>query len=466
MAVMSVVTIPLKTRIYEEDIINKRMELCRKVYNNMLHDKLKDLRKMEHDKDYIASKEIIFNVYKCANKEEKNRLKKTEQFKTAQEIQKEKFKEYGFSEYAFASDVLKYRKPFNSNITSNVAIYTISKPMWSAFEKHLFSNGQMIHYKKFNSLSSVSGNGKAGLKIIVNNKKSTRKPESPFNLSLKYGSNRAGKTINLPLVVDIKDYYMQEMICNEIKVVRLVRRKIKTHYKYYVQLTVVSVPPIKYDKHTGEIKNPINEGNVAIFIDTRKITFCYKDGIKQIDLIDKKQIKFEEEIANINRFLDNSRRINNPENFNEDGTIKKGIIIDGQKNKLSWNNSNNYKKALAKKADIQRRLAEQRKIRAGEITNLILSLGNNIICNNYNFKAAQMRKKETEIDEKGNVKSKKKAGKAISYSAPAMLLTILNNKLVARGYNEIYKVEVDKDMTITDQSRILKAQELYMQLEN
>lgn len=466
MASMSVVTIPLKTRVFEEDIINKRLELCRKVYNNMLHDKLKTLRKMEHDKDYIASKEIILNTYKCENKTERNRLKKTEQYKNAQEIQKEKFKEYGFSEYAFASDVLKYIKPFNSNITATAATYTISKPMWAAFEKYLFADGRRIHYKSFNSISSVASDGKAGLKIVVNNKKSTRKPESPFGLSLKYGSNRAGKTINMPLIVDKNDFYMQEMICNNIKVVRLVRRKIKTHYKYYVQLTVDTAPPIKYDRCTGEIKNPINDGNVGIFIDTRKITLCHKNGLKQIDLIDKRQIKFEEEIGNINRFLDNSRRISNPENFNEDGTIKKGIVVDGQKRKLHWNNSNNYKKALAKKADIQRRLAEQRKIRAGEITNMILSLGNNIICNNYNFKAAQMRKKETEIDEKGKIKSKKKAGKAISYSAPAMLLTILNNKLVARGYNEIYKVEVDKDMTITDQTRILKAQELYMQLEN
>lgn len=466
MGVMSVITIPLKTRIYEEDIINKRMELCRKVYNNMLHDRLKALRKMEHDKDYISSKEVIMSAYKTDDKNVAKAIKKSQEYKDAQEMQKAKMREYGFSEYDFASQVLIYIKTFASNITGTVAIYSISKPMWAAFDKYFFSNGQAVHFKKFESLNSVASDGKAGLKIVGLNKKSTRSPESPFGLSLMYGSNRAGKVITMPLIVDKKDLYMQEMICNNIKVVRLVRRRINGKYKYYVQLTVNCAPAIKYDKETGEIKNPINNGNVGIFIDTRKITICSKNGIKQIDLIDKKQLKMEETISDINRFLDNSRRISNPENFNEDKTIKKGMFVEGRRTKLKWTNSKNYIKAKNKKADIQRRLAEQRKIRAGEISNLILSLGNNIICNDYNFKAAQMRKKETEINEKGNYISKSKAGKNISYSAPAMLLNILDNKLIARGYNTISKVNVDKEIKITDQNRILMAEELFLKIEN
>ncbi len=466
MSIMSVITIPLKTRVYEEDIINKRMELCRKVYNNMLHDRLKALRKMEHDKDYISSKDVIMSAYKTEDKNAVKAIKKSQTYKDAQEMQKSKMREYGFSEFDFASQVLTYVKPFASNITGTVATYSISKPMWTAFDKYFYSNGQAVHFKRYESLNSVASDGKAGLKLVGPNKKSTRKPESPFGLSIMYGSNRAGKVITMPLVVDKKDLYMQEMICNNIKVVRLVRRKINGKHKYYAQLTVDCPPAIKFDRETCEIKNPINEGNVGIFIDTRKITICSKEGVKQIDLIDKKQVAFEEKIADINRYLDTSHRISNPENFNPDGTIKKGIMVEGKRTKLHWTNSNNYKKAAAKKANIQRKLAEQRKVRSGEISNMILALGNNIICNKYNFKAAQMRKKETEVTESGKILPKSKAGKAISYSAPATLLTMIDNKLVANGYQPIQKVDTDKDVQITDQSRINMAQELYLQLEN
>ena len=465
MATMSVVSIPLKTRIYEEDIINKRMELCRKVYNNMLRDRLKALRKMQNDKDYAESFKIIYSAYETEDKKIQKEIKKSQAYKDAQEIQKKKLKEYGFSEYDFKSQVLTYIKPFASNITATVASYSIAAPMWVAFEKYFFDNGRTIHFKKFESLNSIASDGKAGLKIVGANKKSTRHPENPYELYLMYGSNRAGKTICMPLIVDKKDLYMQEMICQDIKVVRLVRRKIKGKYKYFVQLTVACPPAIKFDRNTGEIKNPINEGNVGIFIDTKKITICSKNGIKQIELIDKKQLDYASKIAEITKYLDKSRRISNPENFNQDGTIKKGIVSEGRRTKLIWTNSNNYIKARNKKADIERRLAEQRKIRAGEISNLILTLGNNIICNKYNFKAAQMRKKENEVDNNGRFLSKSKAGKNISYSAPAMLLTILDNKLIARGYNSINKVDVDKDIKITDQNRIIMAETLYLQLE-
>lgn len=464
MGTMSVVTVPLKTRPFQDDIINKRLELCRKVYNNMLHDKLKDLRKMEHDKDYKASLEMIHSYYKCDDKNEAAKIKKSEEYKKALEMQKSKMNEYGFSEFGFTGIVLDYIRPFNTNITGTVAIYSIAKPMWAAFEKYFYSNGSMVHFKKANSLNSVASDGKAGLKLMEEGK-GTRSPKSFNDLFVRYGSNRGGKVIDLPLMINKKDLWLQEMLLSNIKVVRLVRRKIKGKYRFYVQLTVDRAPAIKFDRDTGEIKNPINEGNVGIYIDTRKITIYSKEGLKQIELIDKSQLLYEEEIANLNRFLDTSRRISNPENFNEDGTIKKGIVVDGQKQRLTWNNSNNYYKALNKKADIQRRLAEQRKIRSGEIANLILSLGNNIVVNNYNFKAAQERKKETVISEKtGKPLSKKKAGKAISYSAPATLLTMVDNKLVAKGYDKMRRVEVDKDMKISDENRILMVQKLYESL--
>ena len=76
-----------------------------------------------------------------------------------------------------------------------------------------------------------------------------------------------------------------------------------------------------------------------------------------------------------------------------------------------------------------------------------------------------MRKQETTINEKGKFDSKAKAGKSISYSAPATLLTMIDNKLISRGYNQIVKVEVDKEVKITDKSRIDMAESLYLQLE-
>ena len=57
--IISVVTIPLKTEKWQEDRIDKRMEMCKDIYNSLLAKKLKQLRKIESDPDYKNALEIM-----------------------------------------------------------------------------------------------------------------------------------------------------------------------------------------------------------------------------------------------------------------------------------------------------------------------------------------------------------------------------------------------------------------------
>jgi hypothetical protein len=155
--------------------------------------------------------------------------------------------------------------------------------------------------------------------------------------------------------------------------------------------------------------------------------------------------KLEDKIAEINRYLDNSRRANNPDNFNDDGTVKKVNLEQGKRVRLKWKNSNSYEKARNKKANLQRIQAEQRKIRANKIANEIMAMGSDIIINDYPFQAAAMRKKYEEGEEKnekGRFKNKAKAGKAIGENAPAMIVTILDTKLKGRGFAGVVKKKI------------------------
>lgn len=104
--IMSVVTLPLKTEKWQEDILQKRFELCRKIYNNMLHYEMKQLNKVFHDKRYIDSKKIITETYKIADDKEKRARKRTEEYKQAVKISNEVLKEYGLTEYGFKNEVL------------------------------------------------------------------------------------------------------------------------------------------------------------------------------------------------------------------------------------------------------------------------------------------------------------------------------------------------------------------------
>ena len=126
--------------------------------------------------------------------------------------------------------------------------------------------------------------------------------------------------------------------------------------------------------------------------------------------------------------MDRSRRSTNPENYNEDGTIKK----HGNK-KVIWNKSNHYIKYQNQLKELYRKQADIRKYQHECLSNYIISLGNNIYVEHMNFAGLQKKSTKTERDDSGKFKRKKRFGKSLANRAPAMLMTIINRKLLYYG---------------------------------
>ena len=143
-------------------------------------------------------------------------------------------------------------------------------------------------------------------------------------------------------------------------------------------------------------------------------------GVKLIELADRVD-NIEKEKRRILRYLDRSRRATNPDNFNEDGTVKKG--------RLEWEKSNRYIKAQKQLKELYRKQADVREYQHQLLSNYILSLGNRVKVEDMDFSALQRRSKKTEKNHKGKFKCKKRFGKSLANKAPAKLLTMLDNKL-------------------------------------
>lgn len=126
--------------------------------------------------------------------------------------------------------------------------------------------------------------------------------------------------------------------------------------------------------------------------------------------------------------MDRSRRATNPDNYNEDGTIKK----QGNK-KMVWNKSNHYIKYQNKLKELYRKQADVRKYQHKCLANQIISLGDNIYVETMNFAGLSKRSIKTEKNEKGRFKKKKRFGKSIGNRAPSMLLGIIDRKLSYYG---------------------------------
>lgn len=264
----------------------------------------------------------------------------------------------------------------------------------------MFGDGKIVHFKKYGELDSLEGkSNKTGIRF-----------KDGFLI---------WNGLKIPVKIDYNNPYEYQALKDEICYCRIKRRFIKGKYKYYLQIVFKGVPPMKINKD-GEVKRHIGNGTVGLDIGTQTIAIVSNVDVKLLELADRVN-NIEKEKRRILRYMDRSRRANNPDNFNEDGTIKKG--------KLKWVKSNRYIKAQNKLRELYRKQADVREYQHQLLSNYILSLGNKIKVEEMNFKGLQKRNKKTEKNDKGKFKRKKRFGKSLANKAPAKLLTILDNKL-------------------------------------
>ncbi|MDM8533982.1 hypothetical protein QUF55_04665 [Clostridiaceae bacterium HSG29] len=83
-------------------------------------------------------------------------------------------------------------------------------------------------------------------------------------------------------------------------------------------------------------RNKKETGTVGIDIGTQTIAIVSDKQVKLLELAPEVNVIYKKEKI-LQRKLDRQRRSNTPNNYNEDGTIKRGI-------KLNWKNQTNIKK--------------------------------------------------------------------------------------------------------------------------
>lgn len=380
--------------------MNKRFEIGRQIYNSLVNVTQKRYKEMIKIKKY---RELMSSL--TGNKKTDKDI-----WKQINDIRKQ----YGMSEYSFHKDVKMMQKHFKDNIDSLTA-RKIATALWKSYEKFLYGNGKKVYYKKYGTLDSLEGksNG-SGIRF---------KDDMIFWNGLE-----------IPVIIDYNNYYEYQAMQCKICYNRIVRKFIRNKYKYYVQIVFKGNPPVKVDNETGEIKHRIGDGDVGLDIGTRTIAIASQSDVKILELADRIQ-NIENQKRRILRKMDRSKRSTNPDNYNEDGTIKK----QGNK-KVIWNKSNHYIKYQNELRELYRKQAAIRKYQHECLANYIISLGNKVYVEKMNFAGLQKRAKKTEKNDKGKFMRKKRFGKSLANKAPTMLLTIINRKL---GYYGEQLIKID-----------------------
>ena len=313
-----VLELPLQVEKYQADILNKRYEQLRQLYNYVQGKLLRQYRYFEQMKEYQA----------CKTFKEKRDFFRSHPFHIDGILgsNKELF-DITFDEYGINGFVGKLgKKQVSAGVTyadlgiTSTLLDRLSLAVWAAWEKMLYDyHARRVSFKKycelniFGSRKKTNGSGK---KMFSGMELHLEKMEIAIKLNGKVG--KAAKFITLPILYNPKheDYEMWALKggFDSVTVLTIVRRLVRSQYKYYVQLTIEGEKPQK--------GRTLGKGNVGIDLGPTTVAVS-GENIVSIDKLASKCDNIQEEITRLSRKIDRSRRANNPQNFNEDGTIKR-----------------------------------------------------------------------------------------------------------------------------------------------
>ncbi|GAW93485.1 zinc ribbon domain-containing protein [Calderihabitans maritimus] len=315
--------IPLRFSRAQEKKLLARLEAARQLYNACLGEAMKRVRLVRQSK-----------LWQQAQKEPDRKQKKS--------LFREARSKYGFTDAAMQHYAVEIRRScwIKEHLDVHVA-QKLGTRAYRAAGRVLFGEARRVRFKGKNQMDTVEGKSNAA--------------------GIRWRNNCvAWKGLILPAIIDLKDPIIRHALSCRIKYVRLVRRKINGRNRFYAQLVCEGVP---YQKP----QNALGEGVVGI--DIGPSTIARVNGTEaHLDRFCEELADKEAEIRRLQRKLDRSRRANNPENYNPDGTVKKGP--------KKWRESKTYLKTRARLAEVQRRLADHRKSLHGRMVNETLRMGN------------------------------------------------------------------------------------------
>jgi hypothetical protein len=366
--------IPLIVDSQQESELLSRFQASRQLYNACLNEAMARMELVRKSELYQAAKKI--------SKEQKK--KRTQAFSKAREA-------YRYSDYdlqAYATIVSNNSLWIAQKIDSNTQ-QTIASRAFKASEKVLFGLAKKVRYKGSSRLKSVEGkSNKQGLRWKDN--------------SVIWGK------LKLKPIIDQLNPVIQHGLKSKVKYVRLLWRGLNRTRRWYAQLINEGVV---YQKP----KNYLSQGLVGLDLNVSNIAFVADNHAGLLPFAENVPT-FQKEITQLQRKMQRSQRVANPDNYEPDFQAKKGrktVTKKGKvkKGKYEWKKSKNYQKIAWKKRELERKKSAYAKSQNRKVVNEILRHGNVIKAEKVSVKAWQ-----------------KRYGKAISAKSPGFVQSELQRK--------------------------------------
>ena len=262
------------------------------------------------------------------------------------------------------------------------------------------------------------------------------KPDIAYRLYI----HKASTFVDIPEKAFNKYQQMSLLRSDKIKYVQIIRKTIRGKKVYYLQIVCQGFPPSKVTK---------GEGVVGIDPGISTVAFASPSEVALVDLVPTTITRKEKLLKQLDRKIERSRRVNNPECYEENGTIKKGA-------RFRKRPSNRQLRLRNRRRKVYRSLSEERKKCQGQLVSRIVSQASSIRIEELNVKGLQRRSRDIRINPKTNRPfSKKRFGKAIFRAAPSAFRTALETRAYQLGID--VEVISPKDVKPSQYNHITQA---------
>jgi len=375
--------LPLQVNWSQESHVRAHLEAARSLYNALLGEAMKRLSCMRNDPAWAQARAIP-------------RSKKQERAQAFAALRKK----YRFSEYDLHEYAKQARVSWIADHIESTMAQTLASRAYQAANRVCVGKAKRVRFRSSGrGIDSVEG----------------KRNDTGMHFVLDPNAGDGGfliwNTEVIPASIDWLDPVVQHGMRHRIKYVRLVRRKASTPQaqgtdkdgnRYYLQLVLEGHAFVK-PKH-----EEVDKDIIGLDIGPSTLAMVPREGKAEL-------VTFCEELApdtrkkrRLQRKMDRQRRANNPDNYDEQGRVKKG--------RRRWKESKRYQATRRQHANTERKLVAHRKSLQGHLAHRIAQIGTTITLETTSFKAWQ-----------------KQYGRSIGLRAPGMFVAHLARRVAKTG---------------------------------
>ena len=412
-----VASVKLKLSASIENHLEKSFNIANSAYNEALSFGLKRfeaLKQNTHYQNLLEARRTTSTGIVALKKAKRKTVGLNQQVKLYNRALSNLQKAYGLTEYGLQCHLAERRRKDSSSYRQLNAgeLQVVASQAMKTLEKVLFYQIKP-HKVRFRSKFNLDVSFRNRVNTTGTRLETTDKQGIAYRLYI----HKASTFVDIPIKAFNHYQQLSLLRCEKIKYVQIIRKTIRGKKVYTLQIVCQGFPHSKVTK---------GEGVVGIDPGISTVAFASSTEVALVDLVPKNITRKEKLLKQLDQRIERSQRVNNPECYEENGTIKKGARFKRP--------SKRQLRLCNRRRKVYRSLSEERKKIQGQLVSRIVSQASCIRIEELNVQGLQRRSRDIRINPKTNRPySKKRYGKAIFRGAPGAFRTALETRASQLG---------------------------------